>query len=406
MSMKDRAPCPDIGAWRAWLDREVHLESSEDHQSGCPACQRLVADLRQDASDVGDILSVLAPARLPNAAEVAIARERLEWRRTRAPQPAKPTHARPPEPIPMFLNRLSTPWRFAASGAAAALVIALLIAFTPEGGAVAASILSQFRSQQVTAIEMTPQTQAEITKTLNALGNLGTVEAPGASGGTLKPQGAARSAEEHTQLVTQAEAAQTVGFPLLTPDPAKLPAGVDHTPQVRVMPGMQIHFTFNKAKASAYFQSTGHPEVSLPDKFDGATLTVSIPSAAILEYGDKQSRQGLVVAEAGEVVADVQGKVSLLELRDFLIGLPGMPTSVANQLKQIQNWSDTLPIPIPVDQVHWESATINGSQGLLLNDNSGVGSAAIWHTRGHLYGVAGSIKATELKQFADSLAIR
>ena len=93
-------------------------------------------------------------------------------------------------------------------------------------------------------------------------------------------------------------------------------------------------------------------------------------------------------------------------MRDFLIGLPDMPPTVARQLKQIQSWSDTLPIPVPVDQVHWQTVTINGSQGLLLNDNSGVGSAAIWHTNGHLYGVAGSIKARDLKQFADSLAIR
>ena len=39
----------------------------------------------------------------------------------------------------------------------------------------------------------------------------------------------------------------------------------------------------------------------------------------------------------------------------------------------------------------------------LLNDNSGVGSAAIWHANGHLYGVAGSLKATDLKRIADGL---
>ena len=35
--------------------------------------------------------------------------------------------------------------------------------------------LAQFRSEQVTAIEVTPQSQTEIMRTLNALGNLGTV---------------------------------------------------------------------------------------------------------------------------------------------------------------------------------------------------------------------------------------
>jgi hypothetical protein len=74
-------------------------------------------------------------------------------------------------------------------------------------------------------------------------------------------------------------------------------------------------------------------------------------------------------------------------------------------LRQIRNWNDTLPIPVPVDKVHWQPASFpNGGQGLLLNDNSGVGSAAIWQQNGHLYGVAGSLKATDLKRVADSLA--
>jgi hypothetical protein len=318
------------------------------------------------------------------------------------------------EPIPMILTRLTTPWRVAAGGIAAALAIALLVAFTPEGSSVAAAFLSQFRSQQVAAIEITPQTQADIARTMSALGNLGSVEVPGNSGpGPLKPQAAARNVESEARSVSLAEATQTVGFPLLTPDSATLPAGVTNTPQVRVMPGHQIRFTFDKKKAEAYYTSSGHPEVVIPDKYDGASLVVSLPTAAILEYGcDRATGKcpnnstALVVAEAGELVVDVQGKVSLSEMRDFLLGLPGLPPTVVSQLKQIQSWNDTLPIPVPVDQVHWQSATINGSQGLLLNDNSGVGSAAIWHANSHLYGVAGSIKATDLKRFADSLAVR
>jgi hypothetical protein len=179
---------------------------------------------------------------------------------------------------------------------------------------------------------------------------------------------------------------------------------VEKTPQVRVIPGSQMRFTFDKTKARQYFQSTGHPEVNLPDKYDGATLVVSIPSAALLEYGNGSSgKNGLVVAEAGELVVDVQGNVSLPELRDFLLGLPDLPPTVVSQLRQIQSWNNTLPIPVPVDQIHWQSTTFNGAQGLLLNDNSGIGSAAIWHANGHLMGAAGSVKATELKRLVESL---
>jgi len=305
----------------------------------------------------------------------------------------------------MFLSRISTPWRVAASGLAAALVLTLLVTITPEGRALASGFLAQFRSQQVTAIEVTPQTQGEIMRTLNALGNLGTVKLPGSLPG--RPETAVRNAAEQAKTATLAEASQAIGFKLQTPDPATLPAGLDQTPRVQIMPASQVRFTFDKAKASAYFKSTGHADVSLPDKFDGASLVVSIPSAAVLQYsGSNGARDALIIGQAGELVVDVDGKVSLDEMRDFLLGLPGFPPTVIAQLRQIKNWNQTLPIPIPVGQVNWQTASFHGNQGLLLNDNSGVGSAAIWYESGHMYGLAGSLKATELNRIADGLAVR
>jgi hypothetical protein len=105
-------------------------------------------------------------------------------------------------------------------------------------------------------------------------------------------------------------------------------------------------------------------------------------------------------------VVDVEGKVGLDEMRDFLLSLPGLPQPVVNQLRQIKSWNQTLPIPVPVDQINWKSTDFNGHQGLLLNDNSGVGSAAIWYENRHMYGVAGSLRADKLKAIAESLAVR
>jgi hypothetical protein len=391
--------CPDIGAWRAWLDHEEHAAYLDDHLPGCPACQRLIADLRDEATGVGEAMSLLVPIALPSAAEAAVARERLRSRRGQS----APFPLRTQEPISMFFTRISTPWQLAAGGLAAALALSLLVAFTPEGSAAAASFLAQFRSQQIAAIEISPQSQTDIIRTLNALGNLGTVKTPAGLTDAARSQ---RAGADQPPSVSLTEASQSVGFALSTPDPATLPAGLDKAPQVRVMPASQVRFTFDRTRARAYFQSNGHPEVSLPDKFDGATLVVSIPSAAILQYGNPNARDALIIGEAGELVVDVEGgKVSLPEMRDFLLGLPGLPPATVSQLKQIQNWNETLPIPIPIDRVNWQSTSFKGNQGLLLNDNSGVGSAAIWHANGHLYGLAGSLRATDLKRIADSLAV-
>jgi hypothetical protein len=360
-----------------------------------------VTHLSETQPDIGKLITSLAPDRLPDAQEVVTARERLDWRR--ATERARSSADTPQTPL---VARVSTPWRVAAGGVAAAVVLALVVAFTPEGNSAAAAFLAQFRSQQVSAVEITPQSQADIMRSLSALDNLGTVQVPDGSNAT-QPQAVARQVAAQSRAVNAAEAAHAVGFALSTPDPATLPAGLSKSPDIKVSPGSQIRFTFNKARAQAYYRSTGHPEVNVPDKFDGAVLSVSIPPAALLSYGSGgAARDELIVAEAGELVVDVQGNVSLPEMRDFLLGLPGLPAPVTSQLRQMQSWNDTLPIPVPVDRVHWQSTTINGSQGLLLNDNSGVGSAAIWHTNGHLYGVAGTLRAGDLKRVADSLAVR
>ncbi len=56
--------------------------------------------------------------------------------------------------------------------------------------------------------------------------------------------------------------------------------------------------------------------------------------------------------------------------------------------------------------MNWQSTTFKGNQGLLLNDNSGIASAAIWHENGRLVGLASSLRASDLKKIAESLALR
>ena len=51
----------------------------------------------------------------------------------------------------------------------------------------------------------------------------------------------------------------------------------------------------------------------------------------------------------------------------------------------------------------WQRVTIADSPGLLLNDNTGLGSAAIWQRDGRIFGIAGAMKARELQRVAESL---
>src|ERR1051326_1771573 len=146
--------CPDVGAWRAWLDHEADLPEGGRHLDLCPACRQLVDQLQQDAAFAHANVWGLRPDVLPNSADVAVARERVQWRRA-----ATETAVRV-----QLMDRVSTPWRVAAGGLAAALAVAFLVAFTPEGSAAAAGFLAQFRSQSVQPIAITPQSQADIVR--------------------------------------------------------------------------------------------------------------------------------------------------------------------------------------------------------------------------------------------------
>src|SRR5207249_290650 len=133
-----------------------------------------------------------------------------------------------------------------------------------------------------------------------------------------------------------------------------------------VTPASTFRFTFDRARARAYFDSIGRPDVAVPQKFDGASLVVSMAPAAILRYGGVDNYVGLIVAQSPEVTVGVDGGITLDELREYLLGLPGIPPGTAEQLRAIQDWRNTVPVPVAIDRMQWQETTIAGAPGLLL----------------------------------------
>jgi anti-sigma factor RsiW len=366
--------CPDAGRWRAWLDGEAPSDATE-HLSVCERCQATLADLQRGRAVAAEAIATLAPAAIPSP---AVARARLTERLDRQGQPTATLLVGPWTAIGKTFRR----WRLAAAGLAAGLVLGVVV-LTPTGQTAAAQFLAQFRSQQFVAVPVDSQRDP-----FRDLEQVGTVR--GSRG--IPPE----------TVATLADASRRVGFDLKQPDSSVIPAGLNRTPTIRVSPAHEERFTFDRAKARAYFDRTGHPEVNLPEKYGGASLVVAVPAAAMLEYGTNSSH-ALVIGQAGELSIGVDGSVTLEELRDFLLSLPNVPPATASQLRAIQDWRNTLPIPVPVDQFKWQDTTIAGGPGLLLTETSGVGTAAIWQRNGHVYGIVGTIKPDELQAIAASL---
>ena len=278
-------------------------------------------------------------------------------------------------------------WRLALGGVAAALAITFTLA-TPEGQAAAAGFLAQFRSQRLAIVTFDPN-QARQTG-LFRFEQLGTVK-------NNQPQ------QRPADVANVQEAASKAGFPVLQPDPATLPPGVARTPKVRFSPASETRLTFDKQKSRAYFDSINRKDLSLPDKLHGASLVVALPPVVMLEYAATDNKPAVMVGEAREIQVGVEGNASLEEVRAFLLGLPNVPPDLARQLRSIQDWTSTLPIPVPVDKMTWQETTIAGAPGYILNDNTGLGSGVIWQRDGRILGVAGPMKATDLRKIAESL---
>jgi hypothetical protein len=390
--------CLEEGELRAWLDGEA---AAGAHVDGCAACSAAAEALRANAELAATATGVLAPARPLTAEEVEAARERVVAAAHREPVVAAEHPPATTPPASAWARRRGlasalTPSaaRRAPAGpargwlaATAALVLVLALVATPTGRSAASSFLAQFRSQRFAVVALDPAQAGDLAASLQ---QLGTVE------------GGLRDLEPE-QVATPTAAAPLVGFPVALPDAAALPAGVDPRPRVSVTPARQLRFTLDAAKVRRYLQAHGRAGAGLPPRLDGATLVANLPAAVLLQYAGADGIPRLVLGQSRELTASVEGGATLEQLRGFLLGLPGLPPQAVRQLKAIGDWRDTLPLPVPADRIDWREATIDGAQGLLLGERSGLGSAAIWQRDGRIYGVAGVLRQAQVLRVAESL---
>jgi hypothetical protein len=394
-------PCPDLGALRASIDDAAGTPAPlRDHVLACVACADTLAELQRNAELAAPAIALTAPADPPSAAAVEAALTRFEQRRSRlaatvAPAPARPA---PTDPIPLprrrRVARLGTRARGVAAGLAAALMLTALLV-TPGGRAAAAGFLAQFRSQRFQAISLDPAQSSQVADVVDGL-----VETGVFTGDAARLHGLG----EPQTVAGLAEASRIAGFTVPAVDSSVLPAGVAHTPQrVLVSPAREARITFDRDRALAYLRSHGRPDAQLPERYDGTRLVVQVPAAVVQQFAGRDGGPALLVGKAGTLGLTTEGGASLDEVREVVLGLPGLPASTVAQLRSIGDWRTTLPLPVPADQVQWRPATVGGAEALSFADQTGRLHALLWQRDGHIWGVAGVLGSSEAKSVADSL---
>lgn len=266
-------------------------------------------------------------------------------------------------------------------GAAAAVALIASLFLTPAGS-LAQHFITVFQPQQVAPLEVTT---GEL-RTLPNLSRFGTVHAP-------------RNAS--TQPVANADAAgKATGMTVLTP--ASLPSGVPSTVRYQVMQGQTGTFTFDEAKAQRAAARHGKTLPPMPAGMDGSTLQITTGAGLIGVYGPQGGIPTLAIGQMRAPTVRSTG-VSVKVMEDYILGLPGVSPQLAASIRALGDPTSTLPLPIPVNVAHGQAVQVQGVQGVVVGDSTGLGSGVIWEKGGIVYGVGGTLTQSQVLDIANSL---
>jgi len=369
---------PSDGTLRRSLDEPVAVDiASREHVATCARCGARVHAMSADAAIVQTMLVARDPA-----VDVAEARSRLA--RTEAATVGDGATVRQPAGQIRQGNRRAVRvlGGLAAAGVASVLVVV-------SGGA--QDFISLFSPTKLAPV---PVTAADM-RSLAGLTSYGSVN----GGSTISYQ-----AEPDA-------AAAGIAAGISAPSIADLPAGAPPAPTYSVISGGVVAFTFNADLARAAAARAGGQLPAMPAGLDGSTLSVSIAPAVVVSYGidpatflhdgSLPTGEAFVVVKTRDPTVSSTG-VTARQLENYLLSVPGIPAGVASEIHAIGDPTQTIPVPIPVEVASGASVNINGAQGLLIGDSTGLGSAVIWQHNGLVYAVAGTLTSSQVLGIARS----
>ena len=371
------AHLPESTLRRLYDEPLAVTEKDRVHFGSCAECR---ARFEPIAALAQESMAQLAVPGVTVDAQAALARVR--------PQLGAPV-ARTPWRPRLFGTGPRRSWipRLAAVGLAAALSVLLV------GAGVAQDMLKIFEPQSIQVVPITTGDLAGLPD-LSRFGEMKVLTRP-----------------ELKEATSAAEAASLSGLPVL--NPTGLPNSVD-TKHVSfgTIPQSTGSFTFNAARAQAYAAASGRSIPKMPNGIDGSTLSVSGGPAEFELFGEL-GRGGATPATSGgapqlptlaigamKAPSVSSTGVTVDQLKSYLKLLD---PKLAPAIDAIGSAGNVLPIPVPVDRVQQTAVSINGAAGVALGDNTGLGSAVIWETKGRIWAVAGTITQTQAIAIASSL---
>jgi hypothetical protein len=197
----------------------------------------------------------------------------------------------------------------------------------------------------------------------------------------------------------RAEAARLAGFTV------RLPAMRTDAPEIVVEGERAFHFTADSKRLETLLSVAGRPDLAIPAGLDNAKIAVNIPRSVRAMYGDcpkcapgpqaspNNWASCLVVTETPTPIVVTLPELDLAAIAELGLQLSGMSAEEARAFSRTVDWTSTLAIPLPRDAATYETVTVDGVQGVLINNqNRGrfpAGYALIWIKDGIVYSLSG-----------------
>jgi Putative zinc-finger len=388
--------CPSDDVLRAYLDAELgpqEISELKGHLQTCAACEARFQALSASALRVASKLALLdTPSSATEAnPQIALARFKANL---------PPTEER----LPFFARIFARRWRFAWAASLAVVVLAVSLMFPATRG-FAQRLLATLRVERVQTVtlDFSAMNTGTSSQPLEMLAKM------------LSDNAVVTTNEKETTADSQAAATQAAGFSVRV-----LSTRTDE-PKFSVSGAHAFHMTLDRTRLQDVLDQAGRPDLLLPATLDGATVSVQVPRAVALTYGDckKGDRQNpdespstttnpcLIVMQAPSPVVNVPSDLNIQQLAEIGLQLAGWSPVKAREFCQTVDWKSTLVLPIPRTVQSYETVSINGVRGTLMHfpetNPKHPSFALIWVDNGIIYSVIGRGDASSAVQLASSL---
>lgn len=379
---------------RAYHDGEVEavaVPEIEAHLASCATCVKRLEEIVATSVGVHSRIASLDAGASETSIDPQVALSRFKAR-----------HDAPAGSGTLLSRVLARRWRPAwVIGMAAAIILCALM--FPSGRSLAQRFLATLRIEKVQPVALD-------FSALDGNRPLGEMLSK-----MLSEKMVVTADEKPRQVDSGKNASELAGFPV------KLFGARTDAPKFTVEGNHAFHLTVDRERLQDVVDQAGRPDLLVPATIDGATVSVNVPRAITLEYGECHGRgdtmENGVAAEAKTVnncvalieapvpQVDVPADLNIQQLAEIGFQLTRMSPTQARELAQAIDWKSTLVLPIPRMSGTYTPMQVAGVQGTLINTagRRDPHYVLIWVKNGIIYGLIGHGDSSEAVALANTL---